>query len=287
MNLRERVGKAALGRLTEAVGWSLERLPASLRPPADRTLFFEGKKNRRYWWHWSPRHRYVPAVYDVLSEGEWALLQEWFADTERRELIGEASVPFMSVLQGFVVGSAIAPIVQCGHYAGYSTLVLGFMLRKMKRQRALFTIDIDGAMCDYTRDWVARAGLEEVVTVVRGDSADPEMPGRARAAFGTDISSVLIDSSHQYEHTLRELDLWYGALRPGGLLFLHDVSDFAASFDSTGKGGVSRALKEWTARTQAPCLAVNAAAGPQEELTYKDGCGLGIVQKPRPVSEAR
>jgi hypothetical protein len=58
---------------------------------------------------------------------------------------------------------------------------------------------------------------------------------------------IILDSSHEYGATLRELDLWYGALAPGGLLVVHDVSRFAQSFDVTQSGGVRRAFDEWRA----------------------------------------
>ncbi len=260
------------------------RSPATARPAQDaqeaRTAFFRGRRHRRYWWHRANGNDFLPAPYAALDDVEWGQLVEWFEDTEDRNLIGECSVPLISVLHGFVTGSGMSRLVQCGHYAGYSTLLLGFALRRMGRARALFTIDVDAGVTEYTRSWVLRAGLTDQVHLEIGDSADPEMPSRARAYLGGDIDAVLIDSSHQYAHTLKELELWYAALRPGGLLFLHDVSEHAAAFDATGQGGVFRALREWTAATGAPCLALNAAAPSLGAITYKDECGLGIVQKP-------
>jgi cephalosporin hydroxylase len=118
------------------------------------------------------------------------------------------------------------------------------------------------------------------------DSADPGVPDRAERYLGGPPQIVFIDSSHQYEHTLRELDLWWAALCPGGILALHDVSQQAQDFDSTGKGGVRRAFGEWTqsAGVQSTSIALNefARAGVAlDDLTYGDWCGLGLVQKPR------
>ena len=61
---------------------------------------------------------------------------------------------------------------------------------------------------------------------------------------------VFIDSSHEYWNTRAELDAWYPALAPGGLIVLHDSSEFAAGFDVTAKGGVRRAL----ARVASDCI---------------------------------
>jgi hypothetical protein len=121
---------------------------------------------------------------------------------------------------------------------------------------------------------------------------------------------VFIDSSHQYEHTLKELKLWFGLLSPQGLMFLHDVSDFAKTFDSTGEGGVQRALDEWSRfynrrkdgffvqllsyfkgktlprirksgnfSLQMALINRIAPAKLSAENPYQDGCGLGIIQK--------
>ncbi|WP_201445481.1 hypothetical protein, partial [Belnapia sp. F-4-1] len=82
------------------------------------------------------------------------------------------------------------------------------------------------------------------------------------------------------------LDLWYDRLAPGGLLSLHDTSAFAQEFDRSGEGGVLRAAREWGAGRNMILLnnfvgeAGPGAAGSPNRLTYKDGCGFGLVQKP-------
>jgi len=94
---------------------------------------------------------------------------------------------------------------------------------------------------------------------------------------------ILLDSSHQYDHTLRELDRWVPEMVPHSLMLLHDTSDFARSFDSEGEGGVRRALEEWSARrtdvTVANLNGFVADGADANDLVYRDGCGLGIVQR--------
>src|SRR5258708_7776617 len=51
---------------------------------------------------------------------------------------------------------------------------------------------------------------------------------------------IIFDTSQEYRCILAELDLWYAGLAPGGLLVLHDVSEFVVGFDVTGEGGVRR-----------------------------------------------
>lgn len=55
-------------------------------------------------------------------------------------------------------------------------------------------------------------------TFIQGDDCDP-------AVFGLLVEAdiVFIDTSHLYDHTLRELHLYRWLVKPGGLLVLHDT----------------------------------------------------------------
>jgi predicted O-methyltransferase YrrM len=249
--------------------------------PSERSRAFNSSPHRRFWWHRLPGHDYVPPVYGYLSEGEWHVLADWYKDTEEKELVGEMAVPMISVLQGFIMGSGIRRVVQCGHYSGYSTLLLGFMLRRMGATRALLSLDIDPKVTEYTQGWVDRAGLADQVRLAVADSSRPDLPNIAREYLGDDPELVVIDSSHQYRHTLAELDLWYEAVKEQGLIFLHDTSAFATQYDRTSLGGVRRALTEWVARRQARCINLNGEVQGGESTVYGDGCGLGIIQRTR------
>lgn len=227
---------------------------------------------------------YVPPVYSFLNEDEWQVMEECFMDTDMRYGLGtdECGVPALSVLQGFIMGSGITRIVQCGHFIGYSTLLIGYMLRKMGARKGLFSIDMDADVTEYTRSWVTRAGLIDQVVLHVSDSAGLDLPHLAQQCFsGNGIQLVFIDSSHQYQHTLTELDLWFPALEPGGLLVLHDVSRFASTFDMTKQGGPLRAITEWCAVHGLSFLMLNGfvKGGSPGQYAYADGCGVGLIQK--------
>src|SRR5256885_15032994 len=115
----------------------------------------------------------------------------------------------------------------------------------MTAPRGLFTWDRDPAMCELSRRWIIRAGLEDFVEIAEGTSLDDRSIASARKYLNGAPELIVLDSSHEYQSTLAELDLWYAALAPGGLLVLHDVSEFAAGFDVTGEGGVRRAFAQW------------------------------------------
>ena len=236
----------------------------------------------RYWWHHLPGTDYVPPIYSELTESEWETLCEWYKKTDQSGPIGECTVPLISLLHGIVMGSRASRIVQLGTCAGYSALLLGWMLRRMNASKGLYSLDIDPASCEMTRHWIARAGLEDFVKIAEQNSLDPQAPISAKSYLSGDPELIIIDSSHEYQSTLGELDVWFSALAPGGILVLHDVSRFAAEFDVTHQGGVGRAFTEW--RKQHPeiesfCLNADSRSMDLPRPLYKDACGVGLIHK--------
>lgn len=248
-----------------------------------RSQNFRTRSSNRYWWFRNPGHAFVPPIYSFLRQEEWDVLDAWYTDTDVHfPASGECNVPAMSFIHGLVMGSGIRGVVQLGHFMGYSTLLLGFMMRRMGFERSVFSIDIDKKASDYTQSWIQKADLGPYVKVFVSDSAAPSAVAGARSYLGSRPSMVFVDSSHGYQHTLRELDVWYPELRPGGLMLLHDASQFAAQFDPSHSGGVRRALAEWLPQSGASSLLMNSDASigvSADSLVYGDPCGLGIIQK--------
>ncbi len=253
--------------------------PSEFEP---RSMKFRDRNHNRYWWHRVERTGYVPLLYAHLSPVEWALMEAWFTDTEKQfQSTGEANIPPLSLLLGLISGNGISKVVQCGHYVGYSSLILGFLLRHQNAKKCLFSIDIDPMVTEYTQDWINRAELNEQVQLHIGDSANEESARAALDYLGGAPQIVFIDSSHQYAHTLKELDLWYGLVAEGGFILLHDTSAFAATFDSSGGGGVLKASTEWCEANGVHPLAINSfvEGGSPGDVPYLDGCGITIIQK--------
>jgi cephalosporin hydroxylase len=245
------------------------------------SLFRESQDNR-YWWHKTSDYNYVPPIYSFLTEEEWIVVENWYEETSKTGITGEAAPPLMSVLQALIMGNSASNILQLGHYAGYSTLLLGFMSRRMGIKNAVFTIDIDPWCCEYTQDWINKAGLEEYVKVELNDSAAQNNVEKVRAYFGGNPKVVIIDSSHQYEHTCKELDLWYKVLQPGGFILMHDSSSFAVQFDVGQHLGVKKAIEDWLLKNPSvQMININSSNlnTDSRDLIYRDGCGLCIIHK--------
>lgn len=249
---------------------------------SSRSRAWKDNPAARYWWHRLPGIDYVPPIYSDLSEAEWSTLRAWYEETDRSGPIGECTVPLISMLHGLVMGNRASRIVQLGTCAGYSALLLGWMLRRMNARKGLFSLDLDPASCEMSRRWITRGGLQDFVEIAEGNSLDPQSPLAAKDYLGGDPELIILDSSHEYHATLAELDLWYSVLAPGGLLVLHDVSRFAAEFDVTHQGGVGRAFTEWReAHPEVETFCLNGDARTMElpRPLYKDACGLGLIHK--------
>jgi predicted O-methyltransferase YrrM len=241
------------------------------------------KTEPRYWWHRLPGMDFTPAIYSDLADDEWEVMRAWYGDTDRNGHIGECAVPLMSLLHGLVLGNGVRRIVQLGTCSGYSALLLGFMLRRMNATHGLFTLDIGAELCRYTREWLARAALGDFAEAAELNSLHPRSTQASRDYLGGAPELVIIDSSHEHRATLRELDIWYAALEPGGLIVLHDVSRFATNFDVTKEGGVRRAFDEWRrANPAVEAMSINAGARSMDlpRPFYKDACGVGLIHKP-------
>lgn len=249
-----------------------------------KSLKFKNQTHNRYWWHKLSDTDYVPDIYKLLSDDEWNLLESWFKETEEKfSGTGEMQIPGISLICSLINGNGISRIIQCGHYIGYSTLLLAFMFKRMNKNKCIFSVDIDLNITEYTQAWINKADLNNQVILHVEDSADKNLPKLAKEYFGgKNPQLILIDSSHQYEHTIKELNLWWDILPKGGFIIMHDVSVFASEFDKTNSGGVNKAINSWLHDKNYNFLTINGFVDNTyggNDLTYKDGCGLGIIQK--------
>lgn len=244
--------------------------------------FLKQQDKNRFWWFRD--HKYLPDLYHNLTDEEFSLLQNWFEATEEAGMVGEVNIPAMSVMTSFINSSEIDLILQLGHFAGYSCLFFGWALKRIGGGR-LVSVDINQRATNFTQSWLEIAGLSHIVTLITGDSTNQMVWPEIVRTLVKKPKMIFIDSSHEYENTLIELQAYYQLLEPGGLMFLHDVSNFASRYDRTGKGGPGRALAEWRTKEtgSAETAMINGSiyGTPSEKpLVIGDGCGLGIVHKP-------
>lgn len=120
-------------------------------------------------------------------------------------------------------------VIELGTRSGVSTLA---WLYALKGRGHLWSVDIDEAPAIGTYDhW----------TFIQGDDCSPavftQMPESADIVF--------IDTSHAYEHTCRELNLYRWLVRRGGLIVLHDTELAHPEFTTGKPYPVKRAIDEF------------------------------------------
>ncbi len=232
---------------------------------------------------WFRHHDYDPPFLLVMEESDHDLLVAWQERTAAEwPNAGSSGVEMLSMLTSLIMSSGLTRIVQCGHYVGFSTLVMGFVGRKMGSKNFLYSVDLDPVPSEYARGWVEQAGLGDDIMIAVRDSSDPVNVEEAAAFLGGRPQLVYIDSSHQYEHTMQELNLWWDALEPGGMIVMDDISQWAAEFDRTNMGGSHRAALEFCQTTAANSIMLNGGFGrhTNKRMVYTDVCGFGLLQKP-------
>lgn len=247
------------------------------------TQAYQERDHKRFWWWRMKDANHDPLLYHLLDNDERELLSAWYEDTEARRFIGECAPPLVSMLIGFLGGNAVTRVVQLGHYAGYSTLHIGLLMKKLNCGH-LCSIDKSQEMTEYTKSWVDRAGLANRVKLVCADSASAAAARDAEQYLGGAPDVVVIDSAHTYKHTISELNQWMPRLRRNGFVFLHDASNAARQYDPES-GAVAGALEDWCSENGYAYFVFNGGgatpARSHEELVYRDGRGLGVIQKCR------
>ena len=99
-----------------------------------------------------------------------------------------------------------ATVIELGTRTGVSTIAWLYALEGKGR---LVSVDIDEkpAIGEYDH-W----------SFIQGDDCDPDVVKQL-----PDADIVFVDTSHFYEHTVRELNIYRHLVRPGGLIVCHDT----------------------------------------------------------------
>ena len=225
----------------------------------------------------------MPDAMRLLSRRQMRALLWWYKRTDRKnEGIGECAIPAITFLTSFINGNSISRFVQLGHYTGYSSLFIAATFKRMGGDRRFLSIDIDPWATNYANLLAKKAGVSKFVQHIEGDSADSKNVELATSEL-EEIELLFIDTDHTYDHSMKEIAVWWPVLKPGGILILHDSSTFATSFGSTPDSGVKATIEEIFGNLKFGAININQevdASGKKFDTTYLDGCGITVIQKP-------
>ena len=162
-------------------------------------------------------------------------------------------------------------VLQLGTYIGFSAVFIADVIAHGDPPGQLVTVEPDESANDIARGLARKAELENI-TFVSGYSTEERTIAELKRLGPFDF--VYLDSSHAYGETLRELDIIFDSRQPllsrEGLLVLHDAAESAAEFDPTGKGGVRRALEEWSSGRGERFVVL-------EQPLFPSICGVGLM----------
>ncbi len=215
-----------------------------------------------------------PGYLYYLNQVEFDLLQDWFNKTDEKQYIGDTDQATLSFIGGLIMsGPSIKRIVQLGTYAGLTAIIIGLLLKKTKNEkRLLASIDIDKKMIEFSQKFIYKSELQNIVRLFGGDSSSPDIANSVLSFLGGEPDMIFIDSAHEYEHTIKELNLWYPLLANYGIILLHDTSEIAQNYDPTKKGGVHKALIDWSNQCDIPICLFSPPV-------YENPVGLGLITK--------
>lgn len=111
-------------------------------------------------------------------------------------------------------------IVETGVSRGGSSIFFATMCRLLGKGRV---ISLDITIPAALRERVEQSPFADLITLIEGDSAAPEIVDRVRKQIGKDEKVfVFLDSDHSKAHVKRELDAYSGLVSPGSYMVATD-----------------------------------------------------------------
>lgn len=201
-----------------------------------------------------------PAAAEALNA---AVFGETFA--------GSTDPSALSLLVAFCAITKPRRMLELGTYHGFGTMAISEILSTNKSPGILVTVEPRQEYQERAKEFLAQAGLTSSVHFVCGFSTDEAVLTAVGEYAPYDI--IYIDSSHEYIQTLEELDLYLikrRLIRPGGLVFLHDIT-----LNIENDPGVGRAVDEWIKRNPEYYYLPLSTKG-----IWPQAAGFGIIQTP-------
>jgi cephalosporin hydroxylase len=177
----------------------------------------------------------------------------------------------MWVIQEMIVEIQPDFIIEAGTFAGGSALYYASILKEVNERGKVITIDIEPRVDEwiekmevtpYAHDRV-EALFDDRIEIIKSNSVDPELvEALAQRVEGARVM-VMLDSCHNYEHVLKELELYSPMVSVGSYIIVQDTiidEGIAAGFELMKnaarcpgyeeQGGPARAVEEFLAKSE-------------------------------------
>jgi predicted O-methyltransferase YrrM len=190
---------------------------------------------------------------------------------------GATDMSALSVMAMFCAICQPSRVVELGTYRGFSTLILADILSTNQRAGRIVTVEPTAAAQESAKRCLEAAGLSGSVQFVSGFSLDRHVLDQLQRQAPYDM--IYIDTSHEYKPTLGELQTYLvdrPMIRPGGMVFLHDIS-----FPMTNDRGVGGAVADWVVQHPEYRYLPLTTDG-----LWPNPCGLGILLTPQSGGKA-
>lgn len=209
-----------------------------------------------------------------------ALYQKFLSPGTSRESIesifavsfpGATDMSTLSLIGTFCMITQPTRVLEIGTFCGFSTLIFADLLASNRRPGQIVTVEPNDAARASAAESIESAGLKDRVTFVGGYSTDPRVFSEIEQLGPFDL--MYIDSSHSYEATRLELEMYLGCspvVRSGGMVFLHDIT-----LDMGEDRGVGAAVDDWLLEHPEFRYLPLTADG-----VWPNQCGLGILMVP-------
>jgi predicted O-methyltransferase YrrM len=122
-------------------------------------------------------------------------------------------------------------VVEVGCFVGWSSAHIALGLKAAGAVGRLWCIDCNSVFLDAARTNLARLQLDDLTYYICGGSLEETV----LAALPSKVDVIFLDTSHEYDDTLREIEVYSRRLSEDGFLVLHD---------SISANGVRRAIKK-------------------------------------------
>lgn len=210
---------------------------------------------------------------DVLLSGyvrrlfapEDEVLEELRYEISRRDLPEiYVSAEVGKLLQVLLAAIGARRVLEIGTLGGYSAI---WMARALPPGGELITLERDERHAEFAREFVARAGLEDVIEVRVGDARDL-LPALAEERGSASFDAAFIDADKESYGTY--LDWALTLVRPGGLIIGDNAFRDGRVLDDD-PDEATRAIQSFNERMAAHDRIVSTV------IPIRDGVAVGVV----------